>query len=155
MTLAFLASILPNDKFLWLKTMHGLRTEKGFTLIEVMVVVAMIAIIATIAMGSYRDSTVRANRTAAASYLLEVANMQERYLLDNRSYAADMATLGASVPPEVSANYTVTTVGAAATYQVTATPTGAQASDDTDCGWLRINNTGAKSTQHGGTRCWR
>nr|WP_183410938.1 type IV pilin protein [Litorivivens lipolytica] len=135
--------------------MHGLRTEKGFTLIEVMVVVAMIAIIATIAMGSYRDSTVRANRTAAASYLLEVANMQERYLLDNRSYAADMATLGASVPPEVSANYTVTTVGAAATYQVTATPTGAQASDDTDCGWLRINNTGAKSTQHGGTRCWR
>lgn len=138
--------------------MHGSRSEKGFTLIEVMVVVAMIAIIATIAMGSYRDSTVRANRAAAASYLLEVANMQERFLLDNRDYASSMANLGATPPAEVSDNYTIATSdpgGTAPAYQITATPTGAQASDDTDCGWLRITNTGAKTTQHGGTRCWR
>ena len=138
--------------------MGSARQAKGFTLIEVMIVVAMIAIIATIALGSYRDSTVRANRAAAASYILEVANLQERYLLDNRDYAPDMATLGASAPPEVSNNYNVTTSdpgGTAPAYQITATPTGAQASDDTDCGWLRITNLGAKTSQHSGARCWR
>jgi type IV pilus assembly protein PilE len=144
--------------------MGSARQAQGFTLIEVMVVVAMIAIIATIALGSYRDSTVRANRSAAASYTLEVANLQERFLLDNRAYAASMAALGATPPPEVSDNYTVTTtndidangtVDSPPAYQVTATPTGAQASDDTDCGWLRINNLGAKTSQHSGARCWR
>lgn len=140
------------------------RQAKGFTLIEVMVVVALIAIISTIAIGSYRDSAVRSNRAAAASFILEVANQQERFLLDNRAYAADMTALGAAAPPEVSDNYTVTTtndidndgtVDSPPAYQVTATPTGAQASDDTDCGWLRINNLGAKTSQHSGARCWR
>ena len=138
--------------------MGSARQSQGFTLIEMMIVVAMIAIIATIALGSYRDSTVRANRAAAASYILEVASLQERYLLDNRDYAPDMATLGANPPPEVSANYTVTTSdpgGVAPAYEVTATPSGAQASDDTQCGWLRINNLGAKTSQQAGARCWR
>ncbi len=137
--------------------MGSARQSQGFTLIEMMIVVAMIAIIATIALGSYRDSTVRANRSAAASYILEVANLQERYLLDNRDYAPNMVTLGASAPPEVSNNYTVTISdpgGAAPAYLISAAPKGAQASDDTACGTLTLDNLGTKGDA-GGARCWR
>ena len=60
----------------------------GFTLIELMVTVAIIAILATVALPSYQNHVMRANRSAAASFLMEVANMQERYYLDARAYAA-------------------------------------------------------------------
>lgn len=136
----------------------GAYKTRGFTLIEVMIVVAIIAILATVSYSSYRNNVVRANRAAAASYVLEVANLQERFLMDNRDYAADMATLGATSPPEVSDNYNVTITdpgGTAPAYQITATPTGAQLADDTSCGWLRLNNLGERTTQHGGDRCWR
>lgn len=146
--------------------MHNNKAQNGFTLIEVMIVVAIIAILATVSYSSYRNNVVRANRAAAASYVLEVANMQERYLLDNRDYATgnadgtvNMATLGATPPPEVSDNYTITTgddnATAVPSYFVRATPTGAQAADDSDCGWLNLTNTGTKTTQYGGSRCWR
>ena len=81
----------------------------GFTLLEVMLVVAIIAIISSIAIPSYLQYVVRANRAAAQGTMLEVASRQERYLLDRRGYAADIATLTMSIPSSVSSNYTVTT----------------------------------------------
>jgi type IV pilus assembly protein PilE len=131
-------------------------SNRGFTLIELMITVAIIAILTMVAMPAYRDHTVRANRSAAATYLLEVANLQERQFLDARAYAASMAALGASTPSEVSANYTITTAGDNTTtppsYTVTATPTGGQLSDDS-CGTLTLNNQGVKA-HSGGSRCW-
>jgi type IV pilus assembly protein PilE len=131
-------------------------SKRGFTLIELMITVAIIALLTMVAMPAYRDHTVRANRSAAASYLLEVANLQERHFLDARAYAASMAAMGASAPPEVSANYRITTAGNNAStppsYTVTATPTGGQLSDDS-CGVLTLNNQGLK-THAGGSRCW-
>lgn len=139
--------------------MQRIKTQKGFTLIELMVVVAIVAILATIAVGSYNNSTVRAHRAAAVSYMLEVANMQERYLLDNRDYAPDMATLGAIPPAEVSDFYTITTAddnGASTvpSYYVRAVPKGSQATSDTECGTLELDNLGNR-TDAGGSRCWR
>ncbi len=136
--------------------MHRPKKESGFTLIEMMIVVAMIAILATIATSSYRDSVVRANRAAAVSFMLEVANLQERYLLTNRDYAPDMATLGVAVPGEVSDFYTVTTAddnGASTvpSYYVRAVP---KSSADPACGTLEIDNLGNR-TDAGGDRCWR
>ncbi len=133
--------------------------QRGFTLVEIMIVVAMVAILATIAVGSYRDSAVRAHRAAAVSYMLEVSNMQERYLLDNRDYAPDMATLGAVPPAEVSDFYTVTTAddnGASnvPSYYVRAVPKGSQATSDTSCGTMELDNLGNRSDA-GGDRCWR
>ena len=104
--------------------------QKGFTLIEVMITAAIIAILVMVALPSYRDYTVRANRSAAASYVMEVANMQERNFLDERSNAA--------TPP---------------TYTVSAVPKSGQASDDS-CGTLTLNSQGQKGHAAGGARCW-
>jgi type IV pilus assembly protein PilE len=130
---------------------------RGFTLIEVMVVVAILAIIAAVAFPSYRSYIIKANRSAAQSFMLEVASRQERYLLDARTYAADMATLGMTVPTNVSPNYTITTVGATTTYTVTAAPTPKQAADDGACGTLTIDQANNKTIGGSGTlaNCWK
>ena len=137
-----------------------MKRQSGFTLIEVMVVVAILAIIAAIAFPSYRSYIVKANRSAAQSFMLEVAARQERYLLDARTYAADMATLSMTVPTNVSSNYTIATAGAAGpppTYTVTATPIGRQAADDGACGTLTIDQANNKTMSGSGTlaNCWK
>ncbi len=128
----------------------------GFTLIELMITVAIIGILMVIALPSYRSYVERSNRSAAASYLLEVANMQERNFLDERAYATSMADLGASPPAEVSANYTVTTTADNAatppSYLVSAAPTGNQSGDA--CGTLTLNHLGVKGHTAGASRCW-
>ncbi|WP_372763923.1 type IV pilin protein [Litorivivens sp.] len=143
--------------------MQRIPKQKGFTLIELMVVVAVIAILGTIAVNSYRGNVVRANRAAAVGFVLEVANAQERYFLDNRSYAIDSGstsaiedTLGMAIPDEVADNYTLTVTDPAGSvqYLISAAPKGAQASDDSACGTLTLNNQGAK-TDAGGDRCWK
>lgn len=136
------------------------KRPSGFTLIEVMVVVVVIALLAAVAYPSYRNYVIRANRSAAQSFMLEVASRQERYLLDARAYAADLATLGVTVPSNVSINYTITTAGAAGpppTYTVTAVPIGNQLADDTECGTLTINQANDKTESGTGTvaTCWK
>lgn len=136
------------------------RRFGGFTLIEVIITVAIVAILTVVAVASYRGQAVRSNRAAAASFMLEVANKQEQYLLDRRNYAYSLADLGMSMPSEVSDNYTINIVdpdtgNAVPEYQITMTPTGSQANDDTDCGWLRLNSQGNQSSEHSGSRCWK
>ncbi len=133
----------------------------GFTLIELMIVVAVVAILAAVSYPSYVQYVVRANRAAAQAYMLEVTGLQQRYLLDARAYAADMATLGATVPPNVSSSYTITTAvtaGPPPGFTVTATPVagGSQARNDTKCGTLTISDTGAKTASGSGgvATCW-
>lgn len=117
--------------------------RKGFTLIELMVVVAILAIIASIAFPAYRDSVRKGNRRAAQSVMLEIANREHQYFVANRSYAT-AAQLGYTLPPEVSPYYTytiATAAGSPPTFLVTFTPTGGQASD----GALTLNSLGVKA----------
>lgn len=132
----------------------------GFTLIEVMIVVVVIAILTAVAYPSYRDYIIRANRSAAQTFMLEVASRQERFLLDARAYAASIAALGMSVPSSVSTNYTITSAAVAGPppgYTVTATPIGRQLAEDTKCGTLTIDATGAKTASGSGgvAQCWK
>ncbi len=131
----------------------------GFTLIELMITVAIIAVLAAIGYPSYTRYIARANRSAAESFMLEVTSRQERYLLDARQYAADLATLGMTVPDTVSPNYgvTITNVTAAPPgYTVQAAPIDAQANNDANCGTLTISGTGAKAASGSGgvANCW-
>ena len=120
--------------------------RKGFTLIEVLIVVGIIAILAAIAIPSYQNYVRRGNRAAAQSFLMDVASKQQQYLMDARSFAPDVATLNLAVPNTVTPFYTVTiTLPANQTppsFTVTATPIAGtlQASDYT----LTLDNTGAK-----------
>jgi type IV pilus assembly protein PilE len=115
----------------------------GFTLIELMVALVIVAILAAIALPSYADKIRRGRRAAAESYLMDLAQRQQQYFTDTRVYAPDVTTLNDPVPSEVVSYYTVQIVTGATppTFVITATAIGAQASD----GNLTIDNTGAKT----------
>ena len=127
----------------------------GFTLIELLVTVSIVAILVTVALPSYSSVTVRVNRSAAAQFLMDVANRQEQYMLDQRTYTATIGTGGLGLAPgkDVAANYTITAAvtgndcaGNALSgpgYVITATATGGQARDGNLCLDSRHNKTPA------------
>ena len=120
------------------------RSQNGFTLIELMITVAIVGILAAIAYPAYTSSLIKGSRASAQSYLLNIAQREQQYLLDSRTYA-DKLTLNVTEPTDVTKFYTVTiTVPATAppSFTATATPIAGtrQASDVT----LSIDNTGAK-----------
>lgn len=123
-----------------------LRRHNGFTLIELMVAVAIVGILAMIALPSYRDFVLRGNRSAAQAEMMDIANREQQFLLANRSYA-DKPTLEASgyaLSGDVAANYSYTiTVGAGAvpTYSIDFTAIGGQESD----GDLSLSSEGVKT----------
>jgi type IV pilus assembly protein PilE len=136
------------------------RRVRGFTLIELMVTVAIVAILAAIAYPSYLNHVVRANRSAAQGYMLELSNLEQRYLLDARTYlaAADnsaLATANWPVPTTVQANYAMKVELTSTTppgFKITATPTGNQFARDTTCGVMTITEAGTKTPT--GSACW-
>jgi type IV pilus assembly protein PilE len=121
--------------------------ENGFTLIEVMIVVAVIAILATIAYPSYQDYIKRAKRAAAQAVLMDVAAKQHNYLLATRTYTDTIANLSFTVPSEIANDYTFTTTADNSTappiFSAIATPTntGTMNGDVT----LSVDQAGSKS----------
>ena len=138
---------------------------KGFSLIEVMIVVAIIGILSSIAYPSYVDYVTRAARADALAALVEVANLEEQYYLDHRVYTQDMALLGLPSPFIVENrlyNITVLPADNNTTYTITATPLGVQLSRDTDCKTITLSSTGVKGSTNsdtddsdGGDSCWK
>jgi len=125
-----------------------MNKARGFTLIELMVTLVIIAIIAAIALPSYRQSVIKGNRRAAQSVMMEIVNREQQFFTANRVYA-DKVTLGYQLPPEVDANYDLlddgidllTPPAPPPGFTVTLVATGSQASD----GDLSIDSLGTKT----------
>lgn len=131
------------------KPLSGTRARhSGFTLIELMIVVAIVAILAAIAYPAYTEQTKKARRSEARNLLMDAASRQEQFFLDNRAYATAMTSLGFAADPETTEGgfYRVSIVAATADCPVTrcfvlrATPQGAQEGD----GIMEVDSNGSQ-----------
>ena len=119
--------------------------QRGVTLIELMIVIVILALIAGYAYPSYMNYVVDTKRTAAASMLLQVADRQQQFFMDNKRYSNDLTALGFAANPLVIADDGRTMANAAdsastysvslsnvtaTTYTITAAPLNGQASRD-------------------------
>lgn len=147
-----------------------MKSQRGFTLIEIMIVTVVVAILAAVSIPSYRNYIIKSNRAAAESFMLQAANREEQIMLDMRQYVAVASAVGntnfpnaptnaspginLAVPNEVSKFYilSITTPSTStSTYTITASPIDSQLTGDTSCATLTLNQAGAKTPASG---CW-
>ena len=142
--------------------MTNKRLQTGFTLMELMIVVAIVGILAAVALPSYKDHVLRTRRVTAASCLMELAQQMERQYATGMSYVVTLPA--ASCRTDLTGFYTfafATGEPTASTYKIEATPAGAQSSD-TKCKALSLNQLGEKSVEDATSKsdplineCWR
>jgi type IV pilus assembly protein PilE len=157
--------------------MHHSFHSRGFTLIELIVAMVIMATLAAIAIPSYSSYVLKSHRTEAKSALLDLASLEERYFSVNNAYTSNPQQLGytaTSAPFAIGTGgyYVVnqiginaataptgTTAGTPANFYITANATGNQV-NDTQCNAFTVNSTGQQTAQNsGGTDnsayCWQ
>ncbi|MDB5812229.1 MAG: ral secretion pathway protein [Betaproteobacteria bacterium] len=128
-----------------------MRRHSGMTLIELMVVLAIVALLTAIALPSYQQYSVRGIRSQGQNFLMDLAQSQEQFFLDQRQYATDLGNgaglLNRTIPVEVSANYTLTqpfnvnNAANPATFELRLTPIAGKVPARQNDGVLIINST--------------
>ena len=122
-----------------------MRRTQGFSLLEILVVVAIIGILAAIALPSYRKQIQRSNRAAAQALMSDVANKQQIFLSTARAYAGTLGELNVTAPADISPKFYTFSITPAAgpppCFTITAKAEGTQASD----GDLTLDCQGTKT----------
>lgn len=121
-----------------------MKRQAGFTLTELMIVVVIAAILATIAVPSYRDAVRKSDRRAAQSAMMEIASRERQVFVSNRAFQ-DETELAFTLPGELEGKYTyaidVDNDASPPTFEITFTAIGAQAAD----GNLTLDSAGLKT----------
>lgn len=120
--------------------------QNGFTLIELMVTVAIVGMLASIAYPSYTSYIIKGNRSAAQAQMLDIANRQQQFLLANRAFASTttLNSSGYMLPSTLTGKYTHAVdvgTGTVPSFTITFTATGNQTSD----GNITLNSDGVKA----------
>ncbi len=124
------------DQKLGAKVMKAMTKKHrvfGFTLIELMIVVAIVGILSAIAVPQYQGYVQKGRRAAAQAFLLQVAQREQQYFLDNRTYAPSLTDLNVSMTSDVSPYYQIvdiTTGAAPPTFRIEIKPIGSQVSNN-------------------------
>lgn len=136
------------------------RNARGFTLVELMIVVAIIGIVAMIAYPSYNQYILKTHRVEGKELLARAASMQERYFADNNAYTTDLRDLGFPSAIDVSSEhgyYTMSVDDATGNcpitscYSMTITTAGSQVTD-VRCATMTSTSTGRKTATN--DDCW-
>ena len=144
------------------------KLQRGMSLLELMVVVAIITIIASVGYPSYMGHITRANRTAAKRFLLQVADRQEQFFANHKRYADHLTDLGYGANGfMIDDQRAMTAAGAGdsiyreqinavtpVTYTIAAVPQLRQAGHDTQCLSLTLTNAGQRGQTGPSTDCW-
>jgi type IV pilus assembly protein PilE len=129
--------------------------NNGFSLIELVIVLGIVALLASFSYPSYRESIIKARRIDGQTALIELATNMETFYFKNNSYSG--ATIGTGTETDIAASsYSAEnwyrlkiTNQSDNNYSLEATPIRAQAMDDKDCQTLRFNNLGVKDVRAG------
>lgn len=132
-----------------MKYLKGRNPLRGFTLVELVVVVALVAILAAIALPAYNEQVRTSRRAAAQATLTEAAQCMERFNTSNGTYVGANARCQPANTPTYT--YAVNILNRS-TFTLTASASGGQSGDR--CGDLGLNQAGQK-THSSGTECWR
>lgn len=139
-----------------------MRRSTGFTLIEVLVTVAIVAILAAIAIPNYSQYVERTRRTDAQEKLLDMAAQMERWFFNQNQYTNDVEKIGGALSTDGYYSVAISGTGTApfTKYLLTATPvTGEAQSKDTECTKFTIDNTGQRLAYKGAAlntdSCWK
>jgi type IV pilus assembly protein PilE len=123
----------------------------GFSLVELTIAVVVVVILAIISLPSYAEYVRRGTRTEAQAFLIEVAQRQQRRLVERSGYAATIADLGLALPNSLSGKYTLSMSVPAVVppaFTISAVPQGPQAAEG--CGTLTVTSEGQRQP----ARCW-
>ena len=124
-----------------------MNKQRGFTLIELMIAVAIVGIIAAVAVPNYTEYVKRASRAEAAAALLDTANKQEQFFVDNREYTETFADLGLQNKTENGHFELTIDVVDGNTFTIKAKPIAGAVKGDNDCKELSITDTGLKGAK--------